>query len=323
MGWGFWAHQRINRMAVFTLPPEMLGLYKKNIEYLTDHAVDPDKRRGAVLGEDAYHYIDVDHYGHYPFIELPRYWDEAIGKYTEDTLKSYGIVPYHIPVMMKRLERAFRDKDLNRILKVSADMGHYIADAHVPLHTTENYNGQLTGQKGIHGFWESRLPELFADKYNFYVGKAYFVEDVLLEPWDAVLESHIALDSVLGFERMLTDSTDSDKKFGFESRNGVLVRVYSREFSLAYHQKLSGQVERRMRKSILRVGSFWYTAWKNAGSPDLSELVKKTPREEKEEYEWKLKITNREASVSDAGYRRCKVGSTYYFAHMWGRGTEC
>ena len=51
--WGFWAHRRINRMAVFTLPPEMIAFYKKNIEYLTEHAVDPDKRRYATRHEAA------------------------------------------------------------------------------------------------------------------------------------------------------------------------------------------------------------------------------------------------------------------------------
>lgn len=307
--WGFWAHQRINRMAVFTLPPEMIPLYKKNIEYITEHAVDPDRRRGSVEGEDAYHYIDLDHYGKYPVNEMPRYWDDAVKKYTEDSLKSYGIVPFHIPIMLERLTKAFKNKDLDRIMKLSADIGHYIGDAHVPLHTTENYNGQMTGQKGIHGFWESRLPELYAEKYNFFVGRSSYIEDVLLEPWSAVLESHIALDSVLLFEKQLTETFPSDKKFGFESRNGVLIRVYSREFSAAYHKMLAGMVERRMRLAIKRVGAFWFTAWKNAGSPDLSDLVKKTPQEIKESNERKLQIIDRE--TADVGYRHCKVGSQY------------
>lgn len=307
--WGFWAHQRINRMAVFTLPPEMIALYKKNLEYITEHAVDPDKRRGAIEGEDACHYIDLDHYGKYPVSELPRFWEDAVKKYTEDSLKSYGIVPYHIPVMMQRLTNAFKNKDLDRIMKVSADLGHYIADAHVPLHTTENYNGQMTGQKGIHGFWESRLPELYAEKYNFYVGKAVYVEDILMEPWAAVLESHVAVDSVLTIERKLTEAFPSDKKFGFESRNGVLIRVYSREFSEAYHKALAGMVQRRMRMAITRVGCLWYTAWKNAGSPDLKSMIERTPQEIKESYERKAQIIDRE--LTDVGYRRCRPGSKY------------
>ncbi len=62
-GWGFWAHQRINRLAVFTLPPEMIVLYKAHIDYITEHAVDPDMRRYAVDGEAERHFIAIDHYG--------------------------------------------------------------------------------------------------------------------------------------------------------------------------------------------------------------------------------------------------------------------
>ena len=299
-GWGFWAHQRINRLAVFTLPPELFGLYKHNIDYLTEHAVDPDKRRYAVDGEAARHFIDIDHYGEYPFEGVPRNWTDAVGKLGEDTLRAYGILPYHIPREVYRLTQAFIDKYLRRIMKISADMGHYIGDAHVPLHTTENYNGQLTGQKGIHGFWEYRLPELFASEYDFFVGRAYFIEDIQAEAWDAVLESHAALDSVLSFERQLTESFSPDKKFGYESRNAITVRSYSRAFSKAYHDMLNGQVERRMRLSIRRIGSFWYTAWKRAGSPDLSGLLNQKLTDKAPAYKKQLKIIDREAE--DIGF---------------------
>ncbi len=70
--WGFWAHKRINRLAVFTLPPEMIVFYKDNIEYISEHAVDPDKRRYATVDEAPRHFIDIDRYGAYPFEELPR-----------------------------------------------------------------------------------------------------------------------------------------------------------------------------------------------------------------------------------------------------------
>ena len=293
--WGFWAHQRINRLAVFTLPPEMLALYKPHLEYLTEHAVDPDKRRYAIDGEAARHYIDIDHYGVFPFDSLPRRWNDAVSKYSEDSLEAYGIVPYYLPRAVFQLKKAFEDGDLARILKISADLGHYVGDSHVPLHTTKNYNGQLTGQKGIHGFWESRLPELFASDYDFFVGRAFYIENVNQEGWDAVLESHLALDSVLSFEKDLHQKFPADKKYGYESRNNNTVRVYSREYSAKYHQMLDGMVERRMRKSIRRVGSYWYTAWKMAGSPNLKPLLEKEVKEKDEDFEKKLEIIDREA----------------------------
>lgn len=294
--WGFWAHQRINRLAVFTLPQEMLVLYKTHLDFLTEHAVDPDKRRYAVDGEAARHYIDIDHYGKYPFREVPRRWTDAVEKFTEDTIMAYGNLPYHLPQDVFRLKKAFEEENLLQILKISSDIGHYVGDAHVPLHTTKNYNGQLTGQKGIHGFWESRLPELFARDYDFFVGRAYYIENLREESWEAVLESHLALDSVLNFESSLNDKFPSDKKYGYESRNDIVVRAYSREYSQAYHEMLGGMVERRMRRSILRIGAYWYTAWKMAGSPDLTPLLGQslkytTPKS----YEKKFKIKDREA----------------------------
>lgn len=271
-GWGFFAHKQINRIAVFTLPAELIGFYKSNIEFITEHAVDPDKRRYAVKGEAPRHFIDLDRYGESPLDSIPRKWEDAVAKYSEDTLMEHGIVPWHIDVMVKRLTIAFRSGNFDRILRTSADLGHYIGDSHVPLHTTKNYNGQLTNQRGIHGFWESRLPELFNEDYDYFVGKAVYIEDPLALAWETVAESFAAKDSVLLFEAALNEQYSQDKKYTFENRGASLMRVYSEEYSQAYHDMLDGMVERRMRKAIITVGSLWYTAWVNAGQPDLDKF---------------------------------------------------
>lgn len=271
--WGFFAHQKINYYATFLLPPEMMVLYKPNIAFISEHAVDPDKRRYAVADEGPRHYIDIDHYGEYPYDNLPRKWQDAVAKFGEDSLRQYGIVPWHIQTMLFRLTAAFKDKDFARIMKNSAEIGHYIADSHVPLHANSNHNGQYTNQKGIHGFWESRVPELLADKeFDFFIGKAKYLDNPATYAWDRVLESAKAADSVLNFERSLTKEFSPDQKFAFESRNGVVIRQYSAAFAIAFNKKLDGMIERRMRLSIFSVASFWYTAWVNAGQPDLRSL---------------------------------------------------
>lgn len=171
--WGFYAHQKINYYAVFLLPPQMMVLYKPNITFLSEHAIDPDKRRYAVPDEGPKHYIDIDRYGAYPYNDLPRKWNDAVAKFGEDSLKQHGIVPWHVQTMLHRLTDAFKEKNYSLIMKYSAEIGHYISDAHVPLHASSNHNGQLTNQKGIHGFWESRVPELLAEKeFDFLIGKA-------------------------------------------------------------------------------------------------------------------------------------------------------
>ncbi|MFT6167607.1 MAG: hypothetical protein ACJASF_002307 [Vicingaceae bacterium] len=262
-------------MAVYTLPPEMVGFYKKNIEFVTVHAVDPDKRRYASKNEAPRHYIDIDHYakgGGNPFEIMPKYWYDAVEKFTEDTLQAYGIVPWHVARMTNWLTKAFETRDVNQILSISADIGHYIADAHVPLHTTENYNGQLTDQKGIHGLWESRIPELAADQYDYLVGRAEYIDKPIHAIWDVVEESHSYLDSVLTIEKDLTSKTPSDQKYAFETRGKSTVRQYSQQFALAYTNRMGDIVEGRMRKAIMMVGSIWYTAWVNAGQPDLDKI---------------------------------------------------
>lgn len=275
--WGFFAHKRINRMAVFTLPPEMVGFYKRNIEFVTEHAVDPDKRRYANDYEAPRHYIDIDHYSleKNPFEVMPRKWNEAVAKYTEDTLMAYGIVPWHINNVVSWLTKAFREENMDDILRLSADLGHYIGDSHVPLHNTENYNGQMTGQRGIHGFWESVIPELKAEDYDLFTGRAKYVKSPLDFAWNTCEASFAAKDSVLDFERELSKKFPEDRKYAFQQRGTTTVKTYSDEFTIAYNELLNGMVERRMRESIIAVGSLWYTAWVDAGQPDLSKFYDK------------------------------------------------
>lgn len=274
--WGFFGHKRINNYAIFLLPPEMMVLYKPHADFITEHAVDPDKRRYAVLQEGPRHYIDIDHYGSYPYDSLPRKWKDAVEQYSEDTLNKYGIVPWWLQTMLARLTTAFKNKDQVKILKYSAEIGHYIADAHVPLHANSNHNGQHTGQKGIHGFWESRIPELLADnEWDFLIGKAAYLANPPDFIWKRVLESAAASDSVLTIEKELSDKFPPDRKYSFEARNGIIIRQYSTAFCKVYDQKLGGMIERRMRQSIFAVASFWYTAWINAGQPDLKDLSNK------------------------------------------------
>jgi len=272
--WGFFAHRMINRVAVFSLPLEMIGFFKENIQFITENAVNPDRRRYAVEGEAEKHFIDADVFGDSAVFKLPRYWNQAVALYGEDTLRAYGTGPWNVYAVKLDLTEAFARKDPEAILRLAADLGHYIADINVPLHTTVNYNGQLTGQNGIHGFWESRIPELLASDYDLFVGKASYLNNPQLTAWEAVIQAHRAVDSVLRFEKELTRQFKEDKKYSFIDRGNLSTKTYSREFTQAYSDLLDGQVERQMRKSIKMTADFWYTAWVDAGQPDLNALLK-------------------------------------------------
>jgi len=275
----------------------MFGFYKANIDYISEHAVDPDKRRYSIKGEAPRHYIDIDHFakeGENPFDIVPKKWYDAVDKFSEDTLNAYGIIPWHINLMVIRLTEAFKNKDAKKILRLSADMGHYIGDAHVPLHTTKNYNGQLTNQVGIHGFWESRIPEISANEYDYFVGQAEYINDVQGYIWSIIEDSHWSVDSVLQIEKELTKRMSSDKKYSFENRGAQVVKVYSEEFSLAFERELQGMIERRMTQAVKNLGNLWYTAWVNAGQPEINSLTfysdNEEEKKEKEELDKKFSL---------------------------------
>ena len=271
--WGFYAHYRINRLAIFTLPKAMAGFYRANIQFITEHAVSADKRRYVDSTEAPRHFFDADHYGKNPFVAVPQNWDDAAFKFTADTLIKYGTVPWTIQYNYYRLVKAFKEHDTTAILNASANLGHYVADAHVPLHLTQNYNGQLTNQTGIHALWESRIPELFADHYKLYIGKARYIENPLAEAFKICRSSFKSVDSVLRFERMLSKTYPPDKKYITEKRGKRQVTEYSEAYAKAYQNMMNGMVQRRMRSAILSVGSFWYSAWVDAGQPDLDKLI--------------------------------------------------
>lgn len=193
--------------------------------------------------------------------------------FAKDRLTGSGILPFHLVTMQRQLTEAFMSKNQDRILKVAADLGHYIADAHIPLHTISNYDGQQTNQNGIHAFWESRLPELFADnQYDFFVGQAAYFDSPKKQYWDIIFESNKLVANTLRIEKEVAAAFEADKKYCPETVNRLVIQKPCFDFAEAYHNRLGGMVEARMQAAILAVGSAWYTAWVDAGSPDLTNL---------------------------------------------------
>lgn len=266
--WGFLAHRSINYHAVFILPPELLKFYKKHIIYIKENAVTADKRKFSDNNEAPRHYIDLDLFDSIP----PYHWKDAVEKYTEDSLIKIGTLPWNLQLVKRKLTQAFKEKRVSEILRLSADAGHYIGDAHVPLHTTSNYNGQKTNQHGIHGLWESRIPELLAGEYELFTTQAHYLDDVNLATWNTILNSHSLVNIVLEKEALLNKDFPADQKYTYENRGNSNKKTYSREYASRYSISLEGMIENQLRKSIHMTGSFWYTCWVDAGSPDLSEL---------------------------------------------------
>ena len=288
ISWGVYGHEHINRAAVLSLPAPMQSFFFNHIDFITVESSVPDVRKYTINdnAEKPRHFIDLENYG--PLDELPATLEEAQKKYDADFLQKNGILPWYIEEMMKKLTRAFKEKNKTEILFLAADLGHYIGDANMPLHTSVNYNGQLTGQVGIHAFWESQLPEMFGDQYNYYSGPAVYIKDIHRKVWDIIRHTHTLADTLLLADKELRQQFKGDI-YAKDSTGNVLKNkyhqpVFSAEYARQYHEKLNGMVEKQLRSSIRETASFWYTAWVNAGKPDLSGLdpVEQTERNKAE-----------------------------------------
>lgn len=275
--WGFYAHKKINHYAVFTLPSELAAFYKTHIRQITLQAVNADKRCYIDSLESPRHFIDIESYAEGNIDSIPIHWSQATEKFEERRMRASGIVPWQIYFTYRKLVQAFRQHDTPSIIRHAADLGHYVADAHVPLHTTRNYNGQLSGQIGIHAFWESRLPEMFSDDYNLLVGTAQYISSPLDSAWVIIRESNALVNEVLSIEKALSQHFPKHLQKSYITRNNILIHHYSDAYASAYHEKMEGMVEARMRKAIQRTGSFWFSAWVDAGQPHLSPDTKTIP----------------------------------------------
>ncbi len=276
-GFGFHAHRIINREAVYTIPGEPGHFFRSFQEYLSEKSIDPDKLAHIVPGEASRHFIDLEHYSAYPD-SLYHTYKSAIGLFSEDSLMAWGRLPWHIALMTERLTMAFASRDTERILRHAAHLGHYIADACTPLHTTRWYNGRTPGERGIHALWESRIPELFSDGFCFLSGRAVYIEDPLAEAWNLVRESHLKTDSIYRALDRATKGMSTWQQFAVEARGSQIQRVYSMAFCELLHKEMDQMTERQMRRAVGAVGSFWFTAWVNAGQPDLKASTKKPKR---------------------------------------------
>ena len=274
--WGAWAHKHVNRGAVMALPLEMRTFYYNHIDFISEGAVVPDLRRGVLNDreEPPRHFIDIEDYN-ISIASMPKTWKEAREKYDSLFLDKSGYVPWYIQTLMDKLTTAFKRKNRSEIIFISAELGHYVGDAHVPLHTSSNHDGQLTNQKGIHSFWESQLPELFGNTYDYHVPDAVFIDDVPKETWKIIEESHRLVEITLGVERILYNSTPKEQVWEPEVRSSTgqfTSRKHTVAYAQKYHDALNHMVEKQMKAAITSVSNFWYTAWVNAGKPDLSGL---------------------------------------------------
>jgi S1/P1 Nuclease len=282
--WGFLTHRTINQLAVYELPKAMQPFFFNNMDYLVKNSVRADQRRNDDSTEATKHFIDLEVFGDSAAWKMPLYWNQAVAQYTKDTLIKYGYVPYHIVFMKEALTNAFRNKNKDSILFYAADLAHYIGDAHVPLHTSINYDGQLTNQKGLHALWETVVPEILLADYNLSSRhKASYLKNPSLAAWGAVRSGFVLLNDVFAMETKATESFTDSTKYRIQIRNGKEVKYYTSAFAKEYSRLLGNTINEQLIKSTNLVADFWYTSWVDAGKPDLAGLLTSQWNQEQKE----------------------------------------
>ncbi len=269
-GWGFWAHRTINKAAVTLLPEPLKSFYEANVNYVSEHAVDPDMRRGKWTNEDNFHYMDMDEYGAYPNFKVPRSYEEAVKEHGEERVIKYGMVPWRVGLDVDSLSDAMKARNIPLVLHLSADLGHYVADMHVPLHATKNYDGQFTGNIGVHYRWETGIPDRYGKDYSFSgIDSAYYIKDPVRHALKILTHSYSLLDRVFRADSLAKVGIPKEQLYKIETKDGRKEYIYSDEYYKKFNAELDGMVESQMREATNAVASYWYTAWVNAGRPDF------------------------------------------------------
>ncbi len=259
--WGFDAHKFIVSRAIDILPEPLRPFFEANRAFIVEHTIDPDLWRNAgFVEEPPNHFVDLDAYGRYPFTDLPREYGEALKKHGANKLKDNGLLPWRTHEIAGRLIRGFEALHKNGryahsdIRFFSAIIGHYVSDAHVPLHSVLNYNGQLTGQTGLHDRWESELFVRYREQLALKPGPLRRIQNERDYIFETLLESSQLVPALLAADKEAIGNRD----------------VYDNQYfeTLFARQRLN--LEKRLSDSITGVASIIASAWEQAGKPALS-----------------------------------------------------
>ncbi|HXZ13403.1 MAG TPA: hypothetical protein VEG64_13530 [Candidatus Sulfotelmatobacter sp.] len=252
-GWGETAERLITSKAIETLPEEMQPFFEANRQFLVRHVTDPEQSEAKNSAELHNGFIQLDHYGQFPFAALPRVYNSAVSKYTRKTIDTYGLLPWQIGTYSKKLTDAFRDRNWADVKLSAAILAHYVAAAHDPFNTTINSDGKLSGQPGV----SQRFSTGLVDRYQlfFFVkpNEAVFTHDPTDHAFEMTLSAHSWLENIL-----LADLRAHQGTTG-----------YNDEYYDRFYGQAGATLVRLLSDASTDLGSYWMTAWINAGRPQL------------------------------------------------------
>lgn len=258
LGWGLEAHVLVNRAACTTLPQPLRRLFMKHQTFIGDHGKDPDTfltyRDGEA--ERIRHWFDLDELDRFPFRKIPRDYEKALAKYGRERLEGAGLLPWRINGLYRELVKAMQASDWKRVPLLAAHLGHYVADGHQPLHTTTNYDGQFTGNRGIHKRFEDDMITRHVAQYQdlaAFAQPAQRTADPVAFTFDFLIDSYVWVDNLLRADTLSRRGTR-----GYDDAYYAVLYVFAGKLA-----KLS------MAQAATDLGSLWYSAWIEAGRPKV------------------------------------------------------
>jgi hypothetical protein len=252
-GWGENAERIIVDKAVDTLPDEMLPFFQANRSFLMQHVTDPLESEARTPAEQPKGFIDLDHYGPFPFTTLPRTYTAAVAKYGRRQLESRGVLPWQIGLYSKKLTDAFRAHNWDDARTSAALLAHYVAAAHDPFKSTLNNDGTLTGQPGVNERFGNGLLDRYQRFFFLKPNEAAFIRDPTDHAFEMSLSAHSWLENILLADR--------------RSREGLT--GYTGEYYDRFYAQAGAVLIRQLSDASTDLGSYWMTAWINAGRPQL------------------------------------------------------
>ncbi len=257
-GWGLEAHVLINRAACTTVPGPLRRFFMRHQAFIGEHGKDPDTVFTVKEGEAERmrHWFDLDELDRFPFRNIPRNYEKALAKYGRERLKEAGLLPWRIAELYARLVQAMRESDWKRVPLFAAHLGHYVADGHQPLHTTTNYDGQLTGNQGIHKRFEHEMIRRHLGQYQdlaAFTQRAQRTADPVGFTFDFLIDSYVWVDNLLRADTL--------------ARLGV--HGYHDAYYAALHVFAGKLAKLSMAQAATDLGSLWYSAWIEAGQPKV------------------------------------------------------
>jgi hypothetical protein len=251
--WGANAQKIVVNKAVDTLPPDLRAFFDANRSFLVLHVSDPLESEAKTPTEKHNHFIYLDKYGRFPFTTLPRVYKAAVSKYSKSKLEATGLLPWQIGVYNAKLTEALKLGKWDEAKLDAAILAGYVAEAHDPFNTTENFDGHLTLQTGINDRFGTTLIDRFSSFFPMRPNDASFISDPTDHAFESCLSAHSSLESIL-----LAD------------RNAHLAnKSYDDEYFDRFYNLTAATLIRQLSDAATDVGSYWLTAWTNAGRPQL------------------------------------------------------